>query len=55
MELDALAAERSSVGRDLGVRGKVAITASDWLVGAVLAPLIAPLTAQHPELERLAA
>jgi len=51
MELDALAAERVSAGRDLGMRGKVSITASEWLVGAVLAPLIAPLSAQHPELE----
>ena len=51
MELDALAAERASAGRDLGVRGKVSITASEWLVGAVLAPLIARFTSQHPELE----
>jgi DNA-binding transcriptional LysR family regulator len=51
MELDALAAERSSVGRDLGVRGKLSITASEWLVGAVLAAQLAPFTALHPELE----
>ncbi|HTA93349.1 MAG TPA: LysR family transcriptional regulator [Polyangiaceae bacterium] len=51
MELDALAAERLSTGRDLGMRGNLSITASDWLVGAVLAPLIAPFSAQHPELE----
>jgi len=29
----------------------VSITASEWLIGAVLAPLIGPLSAQHPELE----
>jgi DNA-binding transcriptional LysR family regulator len=51
MELEALAAERASTGRDLGVRGKVSITASEWLVGAVLAPATAAFTAQHPELE----
>jgi DNA-binding transcriptional LysR family regulator len=51
MELDALAAERASAGRDLGMRGQVTITASEWLVGAVLAPLIAPFSARHPELE----
>ncbi|HEX2670728.1 MAG TPA: LysR family transcriptional regulator [Polyangiaceae bacterium] len=51
MELDALAAERASVGRDLGVRGKVSITASEWLVGGLLAPELAPLAARHPELE----
>ena len=51
MELEALAAERASAGRDLGMCGTVSVTASEWLVGAVLAPLIGPLTAQYPELE----
>jgi DNA-binding transcriptional LysR family regulator len=51
MELEALAAERSSTGRDLGVRGKVSVTASEWLVDAVLAAQIAPFIARHPELE----
>jgi DNA-binding transcriptional LysR family regulator len=51
MELDALAAERASIGRDLGVRGKVSVTASEWLIGAVLAPQVAKFTAHHPELE----
>ena len=51
MELDALAAERASLGRDLGVRGKVSITASEWLVSGLLAPELAPLAARHQELE----
>lgn len=51
MDLDALAAERASAGRDLGIRGKVSITASEWLVGGLLAPQVAPFAARHPELE----
>jgi DNA-binding transcriptional LysR family regulator len=51
MEHDAIAAERAVVGRDAGVRGRVCITASEWLVGSVLGPLIAPFVAKNPELE----
>lgn len=51
MELSALAAERSSVGRDSGMRGSVCVTATEWMVGGVLAPIVAPFTAKHPELE----
>src|SRR6478736_1733902 len=51
MELDALAAERASEGRDLGIRGKVSVTASEWLVGGLLAPQLAPFVARHQELE----
>lgn len=51
MELDALAAERIGAGRDVGVRGKVAVTASEWLVQRVLARAFAPLLASHPALE----
>jgi DNA-binding transcriptional LysR family regulator len=51
MELDALAALRVATGRDVGLRGRVCITASEWLIGSVLGPLIAPLVARHPELE----
>jgi DNA-binding transcriptional LysR family regulator len=51
MELSALAAERSSLGRDSGMRGSVCVTATEWMVGGVLAPLVAPFTAKHPELE----
>ena len=51
MELSALAAERCSVGRDSGMRGSVCVTATEWMVGSVLAPLVAPFTAKHPELE----
>lgn len=51
MELSALAAERCSVGRDSGMRGSVCVTATEWMVGSVLASLVGPLTAKHPELE----
>ena len=51
MELSALAAERCSVGRDSGMRGSVCVTATEWMIGSVLAPLVAPFTAKHPELE----
>jgi DNA-binding transcriptional LysR family regulator len=51
MELSALAAERSSLGRDSGMRGNVCVTATEWMVGGVLARLVAPFTAKHPELE----
>lgn len=50
MEQDALAAERRLAGRDVGVRGAVSITASEWLVTGVLAPMVGPLLAIHPEL-----
>jgi DNA-binding transcriptional LysR family regulator len=51
METDALAAERTASGRDMGLRGPVRITASEWMVDRVLSPAIAPLLARHPQLE----
>ena len=51
MEQSALAAERTSVGRDQGMRGNVCITASEWLIESALAPLIAPFAGKHLELE----
>lgn len=51
MELEALAAERVSSGRDLGVKGQVSVTASEWMVQRVLALVIAPLLGEHPGLE----
>ncbi len=51
MEQDALAAERQLAGRDEGVRGTVRITAAEWLVTAVLSPLVGPLLAQNPLLQ----
>ena len=36
MQLDALAAERLASGRDLGVRGQVTVTASEWLLRNVI-------------------
>jgi DNA-binding transcriptional LysR family regulator len=51
MEQDALAAERSVSGRDAGVSGPVCVTASEWLIESVLAPLLGPLLSRHPELQ----
>lgn len=51
MEADALAAERLSSGRDAGVRGQVCVTGSEWLVQRVLSLVVAPLLAEHAELE----
>jgi DNA-binding transcriptional LysR family regulator len=51
MEAAALAAERVATGRDAGLRGRVVITASEWLVGGVLGPLLGPLVGEHPGLE----
>lgn len=50
MEREALGVERLLTGRDVGVRGTVRITASEWLVNRVLAPAVAGLLAGHPAL-----
>lgn len=51
MEAEGLAAERATSGRDAGLRGRVRITASEWLIGAALGPLLRPFVTLHPELE----
>lgn len=51
MEQAALAAERVAAGRDSGLRGRVVVTASEWLICSVLGPLLAPLSSSQPELE----
>jgi DNA-binding transcriptional LysR family regulator len=51
MEQAALAVERVAAGRDVGLRGRVVITASEWLIGAVLGPALAPFCERHTELE----
>jgi DNA-binding transcriptional LysR family regulator len=51
MELEALGALRMASGRDVGLRGRVVITASEWMIRSVLAPLVGPFSASHPELE----
>jgi DNA-binding transcriptional LysR family regulator len=51
MEQGALGVERGVSGRDAGLRGAVRVTASEWLVTGVLAPLVGPLLAAHPQLE----
>ncbi|HEU4727845.1 MAG TPA: LysR family transcriptional regulator [Kofleriaceae bacterium] len=50
MEREALDAERLLSGRDVGVRGTVRITTSEWLVVRVLGPAVAGLVAGHPSL-----
>ncbi|HEX6242489.1 MAG TPA: LysR family transcriptional regulator [Polyangiales bacterium] len=50
MEADAMAAERLASGVDAGVRGHVRVTASEWLIDRVIAPLLGPLLLQHPGL-----
>lgn len=56
MEQDALSAERFASGRHEGLRGRVIVTASEWLVDRALAPLLPPFHGEHPgiELELLA-
>jgi len=51
MEREALAAERVASGRDSGLAGRLVITASEWMIRSVLAPLVAPFLAAHPALE----
>lgn len=51
MERNALAAEHVASGRDVGLTGRVVITASEWLLRSVVGPLLAPLLAEHPALE----
>lgn len=51
MERDALGAERVAAGRDAGLSGLVRVTASEWLIGRVIGPLLAPFLAEHPALE----
>ncbi|MEY2929680.1 MAG: hypothetical protein RL033_429 [Pseudomonadota bacterium] len=51
MERSALAAEHVASGRDVGLSGRVVITASEWLLRSVLGPLLAPLLAEQPALE----
>jgi len=51
MAVEGLAAERATSGRDAGLRGRVRITASEWMIGAVLGPMLRPFVALHPELE----
>jgi DNA-binding transcriptional LysR family regulator len=47
----AARAESSASGRDQGIAGKVRVSGSEWLIGSVLAPTLAPLLSRHPALE----
>jgi DNA-binding transcriptional LysR family regulator len=51
MERHALEAENIASGRDLGIAGRVRITASEWLVTSVIGPALEPLVSRHPALE----
>jgi DNA-binding transcriptional LysR family regulator len=51
MESEALSAERLARGRDTGLRGRVTITGSEWIVERLLDPMVGPLAARHPGLE----
>lgn len=51
MESVALAAEVAASGRDVGLRGRVAVTATQWMIAGVIAPLLEPFVAEHPDLE----
>ena len=51
MESEALSAERVARGRDTGLRGRVTITASEWIVERLLGPMVGPLVARYPGLE----
>ncbi|HET9960235.1 MAG TPA: LysR family transcriptional regulator [Polyangiaceae bacterium] len=50
MEEEALALEQQT-GRDPTLRGRVRITASEWLIQRLLAPILVPFNRAHPELE----
>lgn len=51
MEIEGIAAERATSGTDAGMRGRVRITASEWVIGAVLGPMLRPFVSLHAELE----
>lgn len=51
MELEGVAAERAISGRDVGLKGRVRLTGSEWMIGSVLGPLLRPFVVLHPELE----
>jgi DNA-binding transcriptional LysR family regulator len=49
IEQEALAVEHRVSGRDVGLRGIVRVTASEWMVTGVLCTAIAPFVARNPE------
>lgn len=51
MEQSVLAAARVATGRDSGLVGTVRVTASEWVIGSVLAPIVEPFLSRHPGLE----
>lgn len=51
IERDVLAAEVRVSGRDVGPRGVVRITASEWLCTSILSPLLSDLLVRYPQLE----
>lgn len=51
IEEEVFTALHRASGRDTKVTGTVRVTASEWLVDRVVAPLVGPLTERYPELE----
>jgi DNA-binding transcriptional LysR family regulator len=51
VELDVLGVERLASGRDAGPHGHVTLTASEWMLEWVIAPLLSPLCSRYPGLE----
>ncbi|HEY5962178.1 MAG TPA: LysR family transcriptional regulator, partial [Polyangiaceae bacterium] len=47
----AVRVEASASGRDLGIEGRVRVTASEWMIRSVLSPTLAPLLGEYPALE----
>jgi DNA-binding transcriptional LysR family regulator len=50
MEAQALVAENRASGRDAGLDGEVRITASEWMITAVLGPCLTPFLTRNPAL-----
>jgi len=51
MEQSMLSIERVASGRDVGMHGRVTITASEWFLESVLCPVLPALSAEYPELQ----
>jgi DNA-binding transcriptional LysR family regulator len=51
MERDVLAVERVASGRDSGLAGRIVLTATEWFIRSVLAPILPPFVVDHPAIE----
>jgi len=50
-EQEVLGAVRVAAGRDAGLRGRVTLTGSEWMLESVVAPLLGAFVERYPELE----